>query len=704
MDEDGVWQDGDEVGVPVVPEIWLVGPPPSDLSAVTFPVDHSVHLGFAGRIVDSDGNDITLTESGQVGEQALIFLTDGADQEYVAGLAQAGNSNQQTLTYIGIDLAGIPIPFVARGIRIVAVDLGGGSPGFDLGHVQASVQRECGLKACCPNPISGAVGIGADIELSWTPGASAEEHVVYFGSVASEVESGATSVLFPAQPRDVNSFTPPELQLGRTYYWRVDERSGADLVHRGDTWSFTVADQAVVDDFESYDLLSNYLYETWPVRGWAWTSIEQNAFHSCYQSMLFEYHYDDVYLAETVRTFDPPQDWRRTGAALLRLMVRGGAGNATDGHMYLTLSDGANEQFVLYDGDMTALARSDWFAWQVALDDFNDVDLTRVESITIGLRPRVPNPGKRSTGTLYIDDISLHPRQCLDEHRPAGDVTSDCVVDYRDLEQMSQSWLDDATRVRPVVSPGEPVLWYRFDGNAQDSAGSADGDVQGRPVYADGVFGRAIHFMSQGDVVVVPQAASVFAGIREAMTIAFWQYGDDSAHVNDTLCCSNYVYGQSNPAIAVHLGLWREPGQYRWDCGSPWSIENRVAGHHRRKSEWAGRWNHWAFTKDIRTGRMEVFLNGTLYDSRVGADSPIEGITSFEIGSGWYGRYDGLIDDFRIYDYALSTPEVAYLATNGTGRLEDPVPLDADLDASGAVNLPDFAILADEWLRDGLWP
>ena len=49
---------------------------------------------------------------------------------------------------------------------------------------------------------------------------------------------------------------------------------------------------------------------------------------------------DDVYVAETVRTFDPPQDWTRTGAALLRVMVHGKAGNATDGRMYLTLSDG----------------------------------------------------------------------------------------------------------------------------------------------------------------------------------------------------------------------------------------------------------------------------------------------------------------------------------------------------------------------------
>ena len=67
---------------------------------------------------------------------------------------------------------------------------------------------------------------------------------------------------------------------------------------------------------------------------------------------------------------------------------------------------------------------------------------------------------------------------------------------------------------------------------------------------------------------------------------------------------------------------------------------------------------------------MEIYLNGELYDSRTGTDSPITNITSFEIGSGWYGRYDGLIDDFRIYDYALSPAEVAWVATHGTGTIE----------------------------------
>jgi len=216
--------------------------------------------------------------------------------------------------------------------------------------------------------------------------------------------------------------------------------------------------------------------------------------------------------------------------------------------------------------------------------------------------------------------------------------------------------------------------------------------------------------MNGGDVVAIPDASDVFSRVRDAITITFWQRGDDSSHLNDTICCSNYVYGQSNPAIAIHLGCWQNPGQYRWDCGSPWSFENRLAGRHQDKSEWTGRWNHWAFTKDTRIGpdgvkgRMEIYLNGRLYDSLAGADNPITGITSFEIGSGWYGHYDGLIDDFQIFDYALSPAEIAWVATDGTGLFPEPAYSPADLNTDGTVDLLDFAALAAEWLESGLWP
>jgi len=705
----------------VVPEDWLAGPPLSPASAVTLPTDHWIDLAFSGRLVASDGNDLLLVETGKAGEQALLFLTDGADQEYLLTKVVIESSAQQDLSHIGIDLDGVTLPFVPRAVRLVALDLGGQSPGFDLSNIRARVSHDCGATAGCPNPVSGAVGVRPYTKLTWSAGSATEGQVVYFSPVAAQVRGAAAAVRYPVQPADANTFEPLTLGLGRTYYWRIEEigDQGSGPRTSGDVWSFTVADRLVLEDFEAYDLKERFLYETWQPRGWAGVSIEQGIVASCRQSMSFHYHYDSTWFSEVARVFDQPQDWAHAEAQVLQVLLRGTAGNGTrGGQMYVTLGDGRAEQTVAYAGDLRVLADPRWSAWRIALADFDKIDLAHVTGLAIGLRSATTNPQDHGIGTIYVDDITLHPALCLPspgstelaESAFPADLTGDGAVDYRDLQRLAQDWLHDCNRVFAVSAPNAPILWYEFEGNAEDRAGTAAGQIHGRCNFVPGVYGQAIDFTSEGDRVTVPEAASVFAHAREAITIAFWQRGDDSTHLNDTICCSNYVYGQSNPALAIHLGCWRNPGRYRWDCGAPWSFENRLAGRHQDKSQWSGRWNHWAFTKDIRIGpdgrrgRMEIYLNGELYDRRAGTDTPITDVNSFEIGTGWYGRYDGLIDDFRIYDYALSPAEIAHVATRGTGILPQLPDSPADLNSDGSVNLRDLAVLAVQWLQSGLWP
>ncbi|MCU0917531.1 MAG: hypothetical protein MUC88_23645 [Planctomycetes bacterium] len=722
------WQGMDPSGyypVPVALEPWLIGAPPSEESGVTLPTSCWVDLAFSGRLVNGDGNDLTLLETGKSGEQALIFITDGADQEYLLARASVPGAMVQELSRLEFDLERARLPFVPRAVRVVALDLGGLSPGFDLNSMLARVSHDCGegngAQARCPNPVSGAAAVGPPIRLTWTPGDAADRHVVYFGESAAAVRAGRAEVRYPEQPRDANTFEPSVVGLGRTYCWRVDETAGAEseTLSPGDVWSFTVTDRLLIDDFEAYDLRKNFLYQTWESRGRAGVSLEQGIVRSCRQALSFRYHYDAVWPSEVFRAFEEPQDWVRIGARVLQLMVRGTAGNATQGRMVVILRDHRTEQQVPYGGDLGLLAEPRWHACRIALADFHEIDLANVTGIGLGFCTATTDPRERGAGTIYLDDITLHPSLCLEdpnstdpaEFRLEGDLTADCAVNQCDLERLAEDWLYDSTAGFAVAAPNEPVLWYEFEDDARDRAGLAHGQILGRTYFGTGVQGRAIHFAGPGDAVVIPAAPSVFARTREALTIAFWQRGDDSTHLNDTICCSNYIHGRSDPALAIHLGCWRNPGQYRWDCGWPWSFANRLAGRHRDKSEWTGRWNHWAFTKDIRVagpdgrkGRMEIYLNGVLYDRRTGTDTPITGITSFEIGSGWYGHYDGMIDDFRIYDYALSAAEIAHVATRGTGIFPQRSLATADLNADGAVNLDDFALLATRWLTRSLWP
>ena len=415
----------------------------------------------------------------------------------------------------------------------------------------------------------------------------------------------------------------------------------------------------------------------------------------------YSYYYDDIYISGATTTFTPAQDWTKGGAKALELFFYGQAENDTSVQMYITLNDGDVKAIVPYNGDANNLGVETWQPWRIDLQNLG-LNLRNIENISIGFDRSSSDVSV--SGTVFIDDIRLYPSRCIEENKPDADFNNDCIVDFQDLQELSNNWLVKGYNVYQVEAPNPPVAWYKFDGNANDSSGSFHGQIRGRPTYVEGIQGQAISFDGYNDSVEIIGAAELFSKIRTAITITFWQYGADSIHHTDTLCCSDYEYNVYNPVIAINLGCWKTPGKYNWDCGSPWSFENRLSGKHKHKAEWSQRWNHWAFTKETLTGKMQIFLNGILYDSRIGANSPILGITSFEIGSGWYGGYDGLIDDFQIYDYILSQPEIVYAATNGTGIFDLPLLSPIDLNDDNQIDFKDFCILADNWLDKNLWP
>ncbi|MFB0554863.1 MAG: hypothetical protein ACETWQ_16280, partial [Phycisphaerae bacterium] len=84
-----------------------------------------------------------------------------------------------------------------------------------------------------PDPADGAEFVGPDVVLSWTPGFGAMLHYVYFGENFDDVSNAAGAL-----PQGTAAYTPGPLELGKTYYWRVDEFDGAGT-YKGDVWGFT---------------------------------------------------------------------------------------------------------------------------------------------------------------------------------------------------------------------------------------------------------------------------------------------------------------------------------------------------------------------------------------------------------------------------------------------------------------------------------
>ncbi len=142
-DDDG-WQgvDGNNrFWVPIDLKKRLLGPPRISRSIVILPVEHWIELKFQGKIVDGPGNDIVLVEWDANGEQAAVYITDGAGNEYPLGIAMAGTSRQPSRTEIGFDISGISLPFEPCAVRIAGIRTGGWTDGFDLGSVRARIRR-----------------------------------------------------------------------------------------------------------------------------------------------------------------------------------------------------------------------------------------------------------------------------------------------------------------------------------------------------------------------------------------------------------------------------------------------------------------------------------------------------------------------------------------------------------------------------------
>jgi len=96
-----------------------------------------------------------------------------------------------------------------------------------------------------PNPEDEAEDVFPDVVLSWTAGFDAASHDVYFGTDFEDVNSATDPNVLPGRGRQSDTSYDPSpagiLELGETYYWRIDEANGPS-VYTGDVWLFTVDD------------------------------------------------------------------------------------------------------------------------------------------------------------------------------------------------------------------------------------------------------------------------------------------------------------------------------------------------------------------------------------------------------------------------------------------------------------------------------
>jgi hypothetical protein len=292
---------------------------------------------------------------------------------------------------------------VAQYVRLTAVSSWGGVlPQYGLSEVRLF---SIPVSAREPSPDSGAADVAVDGPLSWRAGREVATHDVSLSTDEQAVIDGTAPVVSVADASYSSA-----LDLGSTYYWRIDEVNDAETptTWQGDLWNFTTEEFIVVEDFEDYnDYPPHEIYTTWldgyekPANGsqvgyLTAPSVETTTVHGDKQSMPLLYsNTGGAAYSEAERTFAAPQDWTQHGVQTLVLYFQGTPGNT--GQLYAKI----NGVKVAYPGDAADMADPRWKQWNIDLASLG-INLQSVTTLALGI------DGNGAGGTLYVDDIVLY--------------------------------------------------------------------------------------------------------------------------------------------------------------------------------------------------------------------------------------------------------------------------------------------------------
>lgn len=350
-------------------------------------------------------------------------------------------AHHMAIEYQGkIDLEGGIVPIVAEIANISGGGYGGGANmQIQLSWSNPSMGKEIipqtalllPVWAIRPSPNDGAEDVTQTPTLMWTAGDNAASHNVYLGTDEQAVTDADTSA--PEYKGSVElgseSYDPGQLEWDTTYFWRIDEVNDleAGSPWAGDVWSFKTADFLVIDDFEAYDIGSNEIWWSWkdglgygehdgePAYAGNGTGsavgdettasyVEETIVHGGRKSLPVVFDNSTAAISEVTLTLNGI-DLTQNGGTTLRIYYRGVETNTADA-LYVVLNDG----LPVINEDPAAAQVGTWLLWDIPLQSFVDkgVDVTNATSITLGIGDKTGmQPG--GTGTMYYDDIGVHP-------------------------------------------------------------------------------------------------------------------------------------------------------------------------------------------------------------------------------------------------------------------------------------------------------
>ncbi len=210
------------------------------------------------------------------------------------------------------------------------------------------------------------------------------------------------------------------------------------------------------------------------------------------------------------------------------------------------------------------------------------------------------------------------------------------------------------------------VGWWKFDETngtvAYDSSGNGnDGYLTNGPTWTEGKIGGSLSFDGVDDRVALPNSA--LNGLTN-LTLNLWTKLNSGSQ--DHFFISGASSSQHNHFL---FGLTNTNEIHIWDGNS------KKNGHSYPPSNWDGKWINITLIRKIDGSGSQIFIDSVNVNSKAYNASALSiahkglwvGADQDRVNGGWESTQflDGLIDEVRIYDRALSADEVQALYNMG---------------------------------------
>lgn len=270
----------------------------------------------------------------------------------------------------------------------------------------------------------------------------------------------------------------------------------------------------------------------------------------------------------------------------------------------------------------------------------------------------VPASGTATVTVVVNGDTAMEQNETL-----FLNLTNASGASIADTQAIGTIFSDDCAN-----APAGLRNWWRADGNADDSMGSADGTLEFGTGFTTGIRGQAFSFDGANNSVLTPTV-----NLGSAYTVEFWMYPTRFAFFQETVS-NNYqtaMYG-SLYLNGDHMEYWQG-----------FTTRNSSSGIIP-----LNQWTHVALTYDGVASQL--YINGaqsgppSVHPGEV-FDNPLR--FGYAIGAASL-HFQGLLDEITLFNRALSPGEIQaiYSAFGGGVCL---APTAASVEVSGRVVTPD---------------